>query len=118
MSNVQQSGKSANGSDVATSDTIHRVKQRTLRGKVTSDKMNKSRVLTVQRMVKDPTVGKYLKRSTKYMFHDEENASRVGDQVTIAATRPMSSRKSFILQSILVRSDVEDTAPAGSTRSP
>ena len=58
--------------------------QRNIKCVVISDKMNKTRVAKVERKVKHPIVGKYIKRTTKYFFHDEENTSKVGDQVLIA----------------------------------
>ena len=64
---------------------------------VTSDKMSKSRVAVVERMVKHGSYGKYIRRTTKIMFHDETNQSKVGDQVLNAACRPYSSRKKFTL---------------------
>ena len=76
-------------------------KQRAIRGIVTSDKMDKSRVVTVTKLVKHPVVGKYIKRSTKFMFHDEQNVTRIGDEVLIEPIRPMSARKSFKLLSVL-----------------
>ena len=72
-----------------------------IRGVVVSDKMSKSRVALVERRVKHPVVGKYMKRSTKYMFHDEENASSMGDEVSIVQTKPISGRKSFTLNEII-----------------
>lgn len=68
---------------------------------VTSDKMNKSRVGTVDRLVKHPRYGKYLRRTTKIMFHDEGNITHMGDQVLIEQTRPLSSRKKFKLLSVV-----------------
>lgn len=76
-------------------------KQRAIRGVVTSDKMDKSRVVTVTKLVKHPVVGKYVKRSTKFMFHDETNQTRIGDEVLIEPTRPQSARKSFKLLSVI-----------------
>lgn len=76
-------------------------KQRAIRGIVSSDKMHKTRVVTVVRMVKHPMVGKYVKRSTKYMFHDEKNISKLGDEVLIVPTSPVSARKSFKLLSVI-----------------
>ncbi|NRA43427.1 MAG: 30S ribosomal protein S17 [Oligoflexales bacterium] len=76
-------------------------KQKSVRGVVTSAKMDKTRVVTVERMVKHPVVGKYIKKTTKFMFHDEKNASKLGDEVLITPTRPMSARKSFRLLSIV-----------------
>jgi small subunit ribosomal protein S17 len=64
---------------------------------VTSDKMSKSRVAVVERVVKHGSYGKYIRKSTKIMFHDEGNKSKVGDTVLITACRPYSSRKKFTL---------------------
>ncbi|MFK7822910.1 MAG: 30S ribosomal protein S17 [Oligoflexales bacterium] len=76
-------------------------KQKSVRGVVTSAKMEKTRVVTVERMVKHPVVGKYIKKTTKFMFHDEKNASKLGDEVLITPSRPISARKSFRLLSIV-----------------
>ena len=68
---------------------------------VTSDKMNKSRVAMVERIVKHPTYGKYIRRKTKIMFHDEQNASHTGDEVLISQTRRLSANKKFTLVKIV-----------------
>lgn len=68
---------------------------------VTSDKMNKSRVGTVSRMVKHARYGKYMKRRSKVMFHDEQNESRQGDKVLVSAGRPRSHSKAFELVKVL-----------------
>lgn len=70
-------------------------------GVVTSDKMDKSRVVTVERLVKHARYGKYLKRRTKLMFHDEQNLSRIGDSVLIIPSRPYSNRKRFNLLKVV-----------------
>jgi small subunit ribosomal protein S17 len=64
---------------------------------VTSDKMTKSRVGVVERLVKHPIVGKYLRRRTKLMFHDDTNETRVGDEVIVTPSRPLSAKKKFTL---------------------
>lgn len=64
---------------------------------VTSDKMNKSRVATVERIVKHPTYGKYIRRRSKLMFHDEGNTTKTGDQVVVAQSKRLSARKKFVL---------------------
>lgn len=64
---------------------------------VTSDKMTKTRVGVVERLVKHPTFGKYVRRRTKLMFHDDTNQTRVGDEVIVRPSRPMSARKKFTL---------------------
>lgn len=76
-------------------------KERAIRGFVVSDKMDKTRVAKIERMVKHPVVGKYVRRSTKFMFHDEKNETRIGDEVTITPVRPMSAHKSYKLVEIL-----------------
>jgi len=64
---------------------------------VTSDKMTKSRVGVVERLVKHPLAGKYVRRRTKLMFHDDTNQTKVGDEVIVRPSRPMSARKKFTL---------------------
>lgn len=78
---------------------------RKVRGVVVSDKMNKSRVAKIERKVKHPLVGKVLKKTSKLMFHDEQNLSKIGDEVWITPTRPLSARKSFKLLEILKRAE-------------
>jgi small subunit ribosomal protein S17 len=68
---------------------------------VTSDKMTKSRVGVVERLVKHPVAGKYLRRRTKLMFHDDANATRIGDEVIVSPSRPLSARKKFTLVRIV-----------------
>lgn len=72
-------------------------------GVVTSDKMDKSRVVAVERQVKHPLYGKYVKRTSKFMAHDEGNESHIGDTVKIIETRPLSKRKRWSLVEILER---------------
>ena len=62
---------------------VTETKQRTITGRVVSNKMDKTVSVLVERKVKHPMYGKYLRRSTKYMVHDEENACNEGDVVTI-----------------------------------
>lgn len=71
---------------------------------VESDRMNKSRVGTLERLVKHERYGKYIKRRTRIMFHDEKNESRAGDKVLIIPSRPHSARKKFDLVSIVEKS--------------
>lgn len=72
-----------------------------LRCMVCQDKMDKSRVAQSIRLVKHPLVGKYMKRTTKLMFHDEHNETKTGDEVLIYETRPLSAHKSFCLYSVV-----------------
>lgn len=73
---------------------------RTVTGKVVSDKMDKSIVVLVERRMKHPIYGKYVKRSTKMRAHDENNECRLGDTVTIKESRPVSKTKSWVLERI------------------
>ena len=73
---------------------------RILSGKVVSDKMNKSITVMIERRVKHPLYGKYIKRSTKVHAHDENNECNIGDTVTIQETRPLSKTKSWKLLSV------------------
>jgi small subunit ribosomal protein S17 len=73
---------------------------RTLSGKVVSNKMDKSITVLIERLVKHPIYGKYIKRSTKVHAHDEDNTCNIGDTVTIQETRPLSKTKSFTLVTI------------------
>lgn len=74
---------------------------RTLTGTVTSDKMDKTVTVLVERRVKHPLYGKYVVESKKYHAHDEANECGVGDKVEIAETRPMSKTKSWKVTRVL-----------------
>ncbi len=76
---------------------------RTLVGQVVSDKMDKTMTVLVERRVKHPLYKKYIRRSTKFHAHDEENTCRVGDLVSIEPCRPVSKSKSWRLHEILER---------------
>ena len=78
-----------------------RTTRRTRIGKVVSNKMDKSIVVTVDRQVKHPIYGKFIKKTTKYMAHDEENQAGEGDTVQIMSTRPLSKNKTWRLVEIL-----------------
>ena len=70
-------------------------------GKVVSDAMDKSIVVRVTRLVKVPVYGKYIRRSTNFMAHDEANEAKAGDIVEITETRPLSKRKRWRLVRVL-----------------
>ncbi len=76
----------------------------TLTGTVVSDKMEKTVAVRVDRMVAHPLYGKYIRRSTKVLAHDENNEAKVGDVVVVAACRPVSAKKVWKLDRILERS--------------
>jgi small subunit ribosomal protein S17 len=76
---------------------------RTLTGHVVSDKMDKSAVVLVERKVRHPLYGKYVRRSTKLHVHDANNECRQGDTVTIQQCRPLSKTKSWTLLEVVER---------------
>ena len=76
-------------------------KLRTITGRVVSNKMDKTITVLVERVVKHPVYGKYIKRSTKMMAHDEQNICQEGDIVAITSCRPISKHKTFRLVSVL-----------------
>jgi small subunit ribosomal protein S17 len=72
-------------------------------GTVVSDRMDKTRVVVVQRLVKHPLYQKYIRRRTRYKVHDEKNACHPGDRVLIIETRPLSRGKRWRVKEILER---------------
>jgi len=70
-------------------------------GLVTSNKMDKSIVVSVERKVKHPKYGKFLKKTTKFVAHDETNSCSIGDTVKIMETRPISKNKCWRLVEVL-----------------
>jgi small subunit ribosomal protein S17 len=72
-------------------------------GRVVSDAMNKSIVVEVERRVQEPRYRRTIKRTSRFMAHDEANTAKVGDRVRIEETRPLSKRKRWMLREILVR---------------
>ena len=73
--------------------------KRILQGIVVSDKMDKSVVVRVERRVMHPVYKKYIKRSKNYTAHDEKNLCKVGDNVQIMESRPISKTKSWVVVS-------------------
>jgi small subunit ribosomal protein S17 len=78
-----------------------RGQRRTLDGTVVSDKMDKTVVVRVERLVRDSHYEKYVRRYSRFMAHDPENACRVGDRVRIIEHRPLSKRKRWKVQATL-----------------
>ncbi len=70
-------------------------------GVVTSNKMNKSIVVAVERKVKHPMYGKFIKKTTKFMAHDEKSEAGIGDTVKIMETRPISKNKCWRLVEVI-----------------
>jgi small subunit ribosomal protein S17 len=79
-------------------------------GVVTSDKMNKTRVVEIPRRVKHPRYGKYIRRRTMCHVHDEDNVSRQGDTVEIIESRPLSKMKRWELVRVVDASREVDLA--------
>jgi len=75
--------------------------QRTEIGRVTSNKMEQTATVLVERKVKHPLYGKYMRRSKKYHVHDADNALSIGDVVQIKECRPLSKTKSWTLDKVL-----------------
>ncbi|HDP97755.1 MAG TPA: 30S ribosomal protein S17 [bacterium] len=70
-------------------------------GQVVSDKMEKTRVIKVENYVRHGLYGKYVKKTSKFMAHDEKNESHLGDVVTIMETRPLSRKKRWRLVEVV-----------------
>lgn len=80
-----------------------RGKRKTLTGMVSSDKMDKTIVVMVNRLVLHPTYKKYVRKRTKVKAHDEKNECRIGDKVRLIETRPLSKDKRWRVKEILER---------------
>ena len=75
--------------------------RRTLEGQVVSNKLDKTVVVRVERLVQDPQYKKYVRRYSRFMAHDEKNDCGVGDRVQIIEHRPISKRKRWMVQATL-----------------
>ncbi len=73
--------------------TAERGRRKTRVGRVVSDKMSKTVVVEIERLVRHPRVGRYVRRRTKFKVHDEGNVCRVGDVIRFMETRPLSKDK-------------------------
>jgi small subunit ribosomal protein S17 len=78
---------------------------RTLTGQVVSNKMDKTISVAIERVVKHPTYGKFVRRTTKLLAHDENNEAKEGDTVSITPCRPLSRHKSWRLLAIVERAN-------------
>jgi small subunit ribosomal protein S17 len=76
---------------------------RALTGKVVSNKMDKTIAVEIERLIKHERYGKYIRRTTKLLAHDENDEAREGDTVRIAPCRPLSRRKAWRLVAVLER---------------
>lgn len=79
-------------------------KVRTLIGRVVSNKMEQSVAVVIERLVRHPVYGKYIRRRTKLLAHDETNNCKEGDRVAIVECRPISKRKSWKVVEIVQKS--------------
>ncbi len=77
--------------------------QRTVLGRVVSDKMDKTVSVAVERLIKHPMYGKYIRRTTKVLAHDANNECKAGDRVTISECRPVSKNKSWAVVDVVER---------------
>ena len=77
--------------------------KRTLVGRVVSDKMDKTVSVAIERLIKHPTYGKYIRRTSKVMAHDEANECKAGDRVAISECRPVSKNKAWTVVNVVER---------------
>ena len=77
--------------------------ERRIVGRVVSDKMDKIVSVAIERLVKHPVVGKYIRRTTKLMAHDESNECKTGDRVAISECRPIAKNKAWRVVDIVER---------------
>jgi len=87
--------------------------RRRLRGRVVSDRMDKTVVVRVERLVRHARYGKVLRRAKKYKAHDEGNTCRVGDLVTIVESRPLSREKRWRVEELVRMSTSPDSTEEG-----
>ncbi|GGF61770.1 MAG: 30S ribosomal protein S17 [Pseudomonadota bacterium] len=81
-------------------------KIRTVQGRVVSNKMDKTITVAVERFVKHPIYGKFIKRTTKLHAHDESNVCNEGDTVTVRECAPISKNKSWMLVDVVEKAGV------------
>ena len=77
--------------------------KRTIIGHVVSDKANKTVSVKVERLIKHPVYGKYIRRTTKVLAHDESNECKSGDRVAISECRPLSKNKAWQVVNVIER---------------
>ena len=87
--------------EAAAQTTVERNLRKVRIGRVVSNKMEKSCVVAVERKVKHPKYGKFMKKTTKLMVHDESNECGIGDTIRVMETRPLSKNKRWRLVEIL-----------------
>lgn len=77
--------------------------QRTIVGRVVSDKMDKTVSVAIERLIKHPVYGKYIRRTTKVLAHDASNECKAGDRVSISECKPISRNKSWAVVEVVER---------------
>ncbi len=77
--------------------------RRTVIGRVVSDKMDKTVSVAIERLIKHPVYGKYIRRTTKVLAHDENTECKSGDRVTISECRPISKNKAWAVVNVIER---------------
>lgn len=88
-------------------ETQNAVVNRSIVGKVISNKMNKTIIVVIERKVKHPLYGKYVRRFSKMYAHDEANQCQIGDLVRVAPCRPLSKTKFWMLVEVLKKAEDE-----------
>jgi len=96
---MAKSKKAAPKTEVQSPSALHR--RRTLLGKVVSDKMDKTIVVTVERRIRHKLYQKYVLTTKRFKAHDETNVAKTGDLVSIVSTRPISREKRWALQKVV-----------------
>ena len=91
-----------------TAEAAKDVNRRVLIGEVVSSKMDKTIAVRVERQVAHPIYGKYVRKSTKFLAHDENGSCKVGDRVRIVETRPLSARKRWRVERVITRAEAAD----------
>jgi len=89
--------------ETANHETAAAGRRATRIGRVVSDRMQKTIVVEVERRVQEKRYQRTIKRTSRFMAHDEENAAKVGDRVLIEETRPLSLRKRWLLREVLTK---------------
>ena len=87
--------------DAVEQTTVERNLRKVRVGRVVSDKMEKSCVIAIERKVKHPKYGKFMKKTTKLMVHDETNQCGIGDTIRVMETRPLSKNKRWRLVEVI-----------------
>jgi small subunit ribosomal protein S17 len=103
MSNESEIQAAADGSHESSKETEQIKSRRTVIGRVVSAKMDKSVSVAIERQIKHPTYGKYIRRTSKVMAHDEKNECKAGDRVAISECRPISKNKSWQVVNVIDR---------------